>query len=401
MQIKLNTFSFRRLETPLDEKGVRLFTAVVKADNFLDEIYQWRGINPRDPKTNSFVAKEIAKTANESPDMFLFKNRGLVLMADKVEFDNKNALLTLTLTDRAKHGLLDGGHTCKVLIDELKDIEPDKRENIYLKLEILEGFKENSDIVDIVEARNTSTQVKDQSLMNLLKKFEDIDKVLRGEAYADSVAYKENELNDEEGKKPIDIRDIVSYLVCFDIKNYGQDRQPDKAYSSKAAALTHFDQNLNDMKKIIPLTKDILRLRDTIYKGMPALYNRNAGQGVDAAGNSIAEKSGGKFGRLTGVLYNSKKAKWELHFIGEKSKYGIPNGFVYPILAAFRSLLKEENGRYVWKRNPFEVFELYGKMLVLRVCERALDLKNPNKLGKETALWRGCYEGLKLAILDN
>ncbi len=398
MNLNIDTFSVRRLETPLDQQGVRFYSAIAKADLFLKDLYDWRGINPRDPKTTSRVAKKIAESAEHSPDMFMFKNRGLVVMADKIEFDNQRGVLTLTMTDKSKHGLLDGGHTCKILIDELNDLPPEKRDSLYLKLEIMEGFSEVEDIVDIVDARNTSTQVKDQSLMNLQGDFNPLKDALRGESYFDLIAFKENELYSDDAKKPIDIRDIISYLICFDAKNFGQDRQPSVAYVSKAAALNHFSENHKEMNKLYPLLKDILRLRDMIYEGLPKLYNKSVNQ-LDSNKDVAELKSGGRFGRFTGVTYK-KKASYDLYFIDESSNYGIPSGFIYPILAAFRALIKDRGDRYEWSHNPFDVFEKHGTLLALRVCERALEHRNPNKLGKEISLWRGCYEGLKLALIE-
>ena len=49
---------------------------------------------------------------------------------------------------------------------------------------------------------------------------------------------------------------------------------------------------------------------------------------------------GGKFGKLTGVTTYNGKRKAQLMFTGKESKYGVPAGFVYPVLGAFRALLE-------------------------------------------------------------
>lgn len=73
----------------------------------------------------------------------------------------------------------------------------------------------------------------------------------------------------------------------------------------------------------------ILELRDVIYKQLPEAYN----------------SQGGKFGLLTGIG-STKKPLVELAFIGEKSNYRIPSGFIYPLLASFRNLIKTASDKY-------------------------------------------------------
>ena len=88
MKVQIQTYSVKRLETPLDERGVRFYSAVAKVDNYLHELYEWRKINPRDPKVGSKVAKKIGQSAAQSPEMFVYKNRGFVILADSIDFDN-------------------------------------------------------------------------------------------------------------------------------------------------------------------------------------------------------------------------------------------------------------------------------------------------------------------------
>jgi hypothetical protein len=37
--------------------------------------------------------------------------------------------------------------------------------------------------------------------------------------------------------------------------------------------------------------------------------------------------------------------------------------------------------------------------LANRVGEQALEFRNPNKLGKDKATWRACYDSVELAVL--
>lgn len=389
--IRVPIVSFRRIENPFEREGKRMYIAVLQAKNLPSELDQWKEINPRQALTTSGVAVKIRKSLQDAPRSFFFKNRGVTLLVDRVSFDNELNELSLEFSDQTCHGMLDGGHSYQVIRETLEDSEDADLEDAYLKLEILEGFSDPGEVVDIVEARNTSTQVKDQSIEELKKHFEAIKQVLKNESYADRIAYKEIELAEDESRKDIDIKEILSYLICFDIEAFGDGkRHPIMAYNSKGAVLKHFKENRDRLEKYLPLLPQILQLRDTIYDEMPKTYN-------DAT-------EGGRFGKLTGVIeLHSKKRRSpvELVFLQKESSYAIPSAFVYPILASLRNLVICENGVCSWKKKPVDAFETMKEELVLRVGEQAKEFRNPNKLGKDNATWGRCYDYVALEVALN
>ncbi len=200
--------------------------------------------------------------------MFLFRNRGLTIIADSIEFDNKNSILQIELSDKEKHGLLDGGHTYKVIMDYLSELTDKDGIVAYVKLELIERV-EDSEIVSIVEARNTSSQVKDQSIAELNNLFEEIKEVLKERSYSNRIAYKEFELLEDGTEKDIDIKEVLSYLICFDTENFDDKNHPIKAYASKSAVLSHFISQKERIQKYIKLLPVILELRDIIYREIP------------------------------------------------------------------------------------------------------------------------------------
>lgn len=160
-------------------------------------------------------------------------------MVNRVYFDNSKNIVELELSDKNNHGLLDGGHTFKVIrnyIDSLSEEEIDDF-NAFVKMELIEGIADHNEAVDIVSARNTSTQVREQSIQELKKAFESIHNVLDSTPYGDRIAYKETEYTEEGSKKDIDIKEILSYLMCFDKEMYSNDKHPIAAYSSKSHVL--------------------------------------------------------------------------------------------------------------------------------------------------------------------
>src|SRR5271169_214405 len=171
MQLTKLTFpvvSFRHLEAPshIQKQGYRDYFAMVEISK-LPELTGWRKINVRDPKLTGSVPAAIRASVRDKQDLFAFMNRGIVLSVESVHFDNKTNLLTLGLRDPIIHGLLDGGHTYNIMLEERDALEFPQ----YVRVEILEGFK-TEDISDLVEARNTSNQVRDQSLLNLSGEFD-------------------------------------------------------------------------------------------------------------------------------------------------------------------------------------------------------------------------------------
>lgn len=382
--------SFRNLDSPFAKNGYRDYFAVVDV-NALPDLSAWRQINVRDPKLAGAVPSAIRRSLKEKPDTFLFMNRGIVLAVDRVSFDNSKgrSQLSIWLSDRRLHGLLDGGHTYNIIRDEVSDL-PTPR---YVRMEILEGFSVE-DITDVVDARNTSNQVRDESLMNLAGEFEKLKKALARQPYANSIAYKEYEVDADQNPKPIDVRDVIAILTAFDKANFGESNHPINTYRSKSVCLQHFKDHKEDYEKIYPLAPEILRLHDEIHLQLPELYNKVRGKSGGV--------NGGRFGRLTGVTVYKGNKKGMLPFTGVETGYGVPSGFVYPILGAFRAVLKERNRRYIWGKGIDPIRLLQGRLgerLADTIGNFALDAQNPSKTGKSPLVWQACYQAAQVEFL--
>lgn len=385
--IKFPVTSFRKIVSPYEENGAKTYIAVVDIKDIPESFEEWRKINVRDARTQSSVSKSIRNTLKDDPSSFFFRNRGITLIVEKTNFDNQKNIVELELVDPKHNGLLDGGHTYSVIREYLADLPEEELVdlNAFVKIEIIEGISDDELITNIVEARNTSTQVKEQSLEELRKSYEAIHMILDNKPYGKRIAYKEYELNEEGNPKDIDIKEILSYLVCFDVDSFDSNKHPIKAYSTKSSVVEHFKQNKQKMEKFIPLIPQILELRDHIYFTLPSAYNKNGE---------------GKFGGLKGVIWTQNKPRMEkepLLFIDKESEYRIPSGFIYPILAAFRNLVRVKDGRCEWKSDPVIFFDALKEELATTVGKQAIEFKNPNKLGKDEATWKMCYQAVELA----
>ena len=390
--IRFQVYSFRKQPTPADEKGKGKYSIVVNVADVPAELNEWRALNIRDPKEEIRVPKEIRDSLRDKPSDFYFKNRGLLVLADEVMFDNKTNTVELRFSDPTMNGLADGGHTYRVIRNHVEGLPEEERKEIeaFVAIECLEGFKTREEVVPIIEARNNSTPVQEQSTLELLGSFDKIKEVLRGKPYASRIFYKQYEEALGDTPKDIDIKELLSYLVCFDSEGFDEKTHPVKAYSSRAAVVEHFKANKGRLEKYIPLLPEILELRDRIYLRLPSVYNRKSKKGGDG------DEKGGKFGKLKGVNKVERGPNEELIFTGGESEFRIPSGFIYPILASFRNLVRVKDGKCSWKDDPFKFFSDLEEDLITVVGEQALVLKNPNALGKDVATWRLCY-----AIVEN
>ncbi|HUJ71733.1 MAG TPA: AIPR family protein, partial [Verrucomicrobiae bacterium] len=86
----------------------------------VDDIQRARiefGPNPRNQNLETKVAQAIRESLKAEPGWFMFYNKGIVLNADAVDYDNKIGTLTVTLKKNgddpweSPNGNLDGGHT--------------------------------------------------------------------------------------------------------------------------------------------------------------------------------------------------------------------------------------------------------------------------------------------------
>jgi hypothetical protein len=369
--------TLKKLDNPVPGTG-NVYIALVDIRCLPKELKNWRKINVRDPKMTQKVARDIMDSLSGNPLDFHLKNRGLTIIANKLDFDNKVNILNIYMKDVDKHGILDGGHTFNVILEFLKTLSKEELEKFegYVRLEIIESIRDKDLGIDIVEARNNSLQVQDESLAELRNEFSLIKQVLKNQSYANDIAYKQFEWDDEGNPKEIPIIDILSTLMCFDIDIFNEDRHPTDSGMSKKRAVNHFIRNKNGILKIIKLLPDFLKLKDLIYHDLPIAYNED----------------GGRFRRLKCV--GAKNI--HLKFIDTETDTFVPKGFVYPILAAFRSLLVCKGRRAKWSRDPFVFWKLIQKKASSSLVQRARELERPSNISKERPVWENLYRMFEL-----
>ena len=121
-----------------------------------------------------------------------------------------------------------------------------------------------------------------------------------------------------------------------------------------------------------PIIIDIFKLYDEIEKTFPDAYN----------------KTGKKYGSKKYSKYNDGKCVGKSCFYGEDLSYEVPDGIMYPLLSAFRSIVGVDNetGLYYWIKNPLKTWDSLKDELVTTVSNNA-NLDNIPILGKDYSLW--------------
>lgn len=355
-------------------------------------------VNPRrHEKLAGRVPKAIEESLRNSPKSFHNFNRGLLLVAQQAWYDNKSETLHAVIASDDLGGLADGATTDRVIggvkkvvskadFETLLDSEiPDFLRDAYVHLEIISG--DIKDTVGLTGARNTSNQVKEFALEDLGGGYEWLKDVIEGSSLRGRVRYREND------QQPVDVRTVLALLTLFHPKWNEDGKEPVVAYTSKGSILEYYRDKewRKGYEALAPVVVDILRLYDYVHAHFEEQYEQYKKK---SAG------TGSKFGRLKEVAYRDGKP-FILSVTGSQTKYFVPDGWLYPLLASFRMLLdfpKDGRGKVRWMvPDPEQFFDKYGHELVADVVEQSENLgRNPNATGKSRPLWGALRSRMEL-----
>lgn len=362
-------------------------------------------VNPRcheKIKMTSRVPQAIEDTLRNDPELFHLLNRGCLILAKKAWYDNQTKTLHFIIDSEDEHGMVDGATTDRVLgllkkqvsnadFSTLKDSEiPDCYKEAYLHVEIIAGDIGADLRIKLADARNTSEQVKEFSLLDLGHEFDWLKDILEKSELRGRVRYREND------QQPVDVRTVLALLTLFHptwLKD--GEKEPIVAYTGKGAVLDNYNKPdwIEGYKKLEPVVVDILKLYDYIHAKFQEQYMKSSG-------------SHSKLGRRTEVRYisDAKKAK-ELPITRMTTQYVLPDGWLYPLLASLRVLLdwpKSGRGQVKWTTDPFRYFDTHGWELVADLIDQSEELAhNPNAAGKSKRLWRGLRMSIENRMLKS
>lgn len=373
---------FRKLPSPVGKSRLGVFYC--PAASVPRELWDWREVNPREVNAHSQVYHAIEATLADEPARFHERNRGISIVADECNLDEKRQEVVVTLADPKVNGVVDGAHTLHAILEAQR--EP--RESswpAFVFVKVVTNIDADQ-IAEIAGGLNTSQQVDLKSLENLRQHFEELQAVLRDEPYADQIGYKMN------ADKEVDVREILYYLAVFDCSEYSEKKHPVALFGRKEGIVRRFAEQAakkdgagDSFRLLISKAPAILKLRDLIEK--------------KALDLPIGRYKAGKTIRVRSETNRGTR----LVFLNETANGKIPLGWLMPILAAFRANVDwdKPKGTFSWIVPLEELVDSCIEQLVIAIKEvHEQENSRPEYVGRNSISWRITYNIVAQAILQ-
>lgn len=407
--------SFKKFEDPFDNKSSRVkYRFFVKTCDVPLDLLEWMNTNPREQNLSTDVSREIKASLTGINQSFHLWNRGILFSAEDIKYNNKDNNVIMTLSDYDIHGNIDGGHTLRIICDYNKQIQKGEADyNIqYVEFEVVTGLDST---VLLAEARNTSTQVDTTSIEELKNSFQCIKDIIqnlkiKGHCYYDRISFKQNQHYGGERKREsiIDVREIIAIINMFSPVLYPKNQgHPIQSYTGKETSLKKFlnmglqkadsererkkqrEKEIDKMGSIIPT---IFELWDIIESTLP----------------EVAKTIKKRYGRKSYSGYREDEDHKPIvigrtMFSNTPINYLVPKGLMYPLVGAFRALIKydEKTEKYVWIEEPFVVWDRLKESLVDSILNSSVEQNdNPNAVGKSISAWDGVYNKVYIYSLE-
>ncbi|QMV13593.1 AIPR family protein [Vibrio spartinae] len=380
-----------RLPNENDEKS-KLGTLFVEVSQLPDELRYWTDVNPRNPKLtradklSGQVARSIVKTLEEDPSKFALKNLGIYLLVDDVvskRVSGDKHELEITLSDPEQHGIVNGGHTFQAIRQVVEN-------ELYLggafvRLHLYQNINRDL-IVDLAEGLNRNLQVTDTSLQNLQNKFDTIKQAMSGHKGEDQIAYSDGESGS------VDILEVIHLMSLLNISQYPKsDKHPNDIFGSKQKVLKRYGEDIDSensaFKILIPHVHEILVLSEEIQRECAKFTSLYKIKNTDNKNRVGSEE-------------HKREA---IFFTGQIGGF-IPQGWLYPMLAAFRANISPQewsNGKLKWLVDPKVLLKDVIQEMTDKITNIHKENKNkPAEVGRKPTSYDLCYATvfMRLAI---
>lgn len=367
-------------------------------------------VNPRQAKMNS-IASAIIETLRESPNLYFFKTKGLLLASRSVEYLERNRV-RIAFNEPETEGVMDGGHNAIALAHfiiseildkkvktwpECKDIwennydeiisgisnhrskSPEKFD-ILIPIEIIHPTTEDAtsiadyedNLVEICYSRNNNHQITEASLQNKAGAFNELKDAFN--TYDIPISWKTG-----DGKR-VKVEDIIA-LACIPLKyivDEGLLEFIPKTPSNTTEDASHKQHKLETLnrvniynskskcvefyKKVIDHTcemsngeyivtssivKSALHMTPEITLLVDKIYCKFP---------EMYNNLGGSFGRISSVK-SEQKSKGPFQSDGNLCKWSYPLAFIYPLIYGITSLISfnQETSELYWSRKPSDI----------------------------------------------
>lgn len=387
--------------------------------------------NPRSAKAGP-VTEDILESIAETPDIFVFKTKGILIGASSYEKLQRNRY-RLTFENTKIEGILDGGHNTLALgthilmhalgdnavkrkirrwpdfkniweesrdeVEALRLVKPEDDDydpsalDFLVPIEILvpsdiedeatmEAF--NSSLLSICSARNNNVQLTLETKAAKKGFYE----VLRAALPPEIEKRVEWKTNDGGAVKARDLVALawipLSKITLEDLPKI----PPQNIYRNKGECAKLFDDLMSrddvskatdgeytrevhnkQVKSALVLAGRLPALYDKIYKDFPAAYNENAGK----FGNVSVVKTAGKM-----------RSQPTSYFTEEEVDYSYPDGLIMPIVYGLKALVEiKADGTVGWAQDPKKFLD-ENLPAIVRKYRVVLDAFrfDPQKVGK-------------------
>ena len=228
--------------------------------------------NVRPPKVNH-PYREMLDTVQNNPKSFHLCNRGITYICRSFKYSNESKTLEIEIPkltkaaekedDAPRFGIADGGHTFKVIQDTMSDSDTEERDEDwelpFVRVHFLASKSETDSLEDIVEALNTSIQVKRFTLEEYRGKFDPLKNALEAAKFdVSQISFAEND------DKPWNVLEIIQRLACF-LKDRWKITPPSSMYRSKDKALQiYIGDTKGEFAQLYGVAKDVITLPEFI-----------------------------------------------------------------------------------------------------------------------------------------
>lgn len=387
------TDDYRVLKIPNGSSSkAKLGTLFTKVEELPDELREWTDVNPRSPKMSKAdklsgqVARSIVKTLEEEPEKFAIKNLGIYLLVDSVDskrISGDRHEVKVTLSSNEQHGIVNGGHTFQAIRQVMEN--GNYTGGASVRLHLYQNIDKEL-IVDLAEGLNKNLQVTDTSLQNLQNKFESIKQAMEGKKGANEISYSDGETGS------VDVLEVIHLMSLLNLTQYPtSEKHPNDLFGSKKKVLDRYcddiDSDNSAFNMLVPKVSEILVLSDEIKKECAKITSLYKIKNTDEK-NRVGSKE------------HKRKAVFSNGDIGGL----IPQGWLYPMVAAFRaniSISEWQKGKLEWLVDPKELLPEVINEMTDKVTSLHKDNKNkPAEVGRKATAYELCYATIfmKLAM---
>lgn len=262
-------------------------------------------------------------------------------------------------------------------------------DDCYVRMDIRVNLS-TAEIINMVAANNTSVQVDNRSLEDLQGSYDVIKELLSNEPFYDRIQFRMNQRSDDG--RMIHVDKLLAILMMFSHSWYDNNitnRDYPMHYCQTQNVHKRFmEQDKEERNRMLrdmaPIFHDIFELWDKIELELPEFKGKGC------------RKS---FKYLSYTKYKDGETVGKTLFYQNDMQYLIPEGIVYPAIAAFRMLTEQDkDGRYYWKYDPFIVWSELKAQTSFYILMS--DLPTPTKIGKSMMTYQAFHTNMALYLKE-